>query len=193
MKKYLVIVGALVSAFFMAAPALAATTVSIDQNPVPIPTSGTNTTVNVSWTGLPAGTRVFITQCFKPVSDPTFDPFASCSNLSEVTVNPSDNPGSGTTSFPVFYGPEPSGDDSWGCFGAGDTAPSGIAKNTTCYIRVTDNAETNLTDQQSVAFTFGPSTPVPESHLPIALPLVGVAVAGASLEVMRRRRTRTAV
>ncbi len=129
--------------------------------PNPIPTNGasasTGATINVSlcYAGLPANKRLFITECNESTSTLGFDPFENCSNLSEVTVNPSDDAtGTGRVTFPAFYGPEPSGDDSWGCFRAGDTAPAGITKNTTCYVRITDDTETNLTDQQSVAVTF---------------------------------------
>jgi hypothetical protein len=199
MKKRLAVVGALAATFLMAVPALAAAS-TITPNPITIGSSDTTTNVAVNWTGLPAATRVFITECFKPTTDPTFDPFASCSNLSELTVNPSDNAGSGTVQFPVFKGAEPTGDDSWGCFAIGETPPAGIQAFNTCYIRITDTAETNLTDQQSIPFTFdvsgGTVTPppsVPESSLPIALPLLGVAAAGATLVAMRRRRTQAVV
>jgi hypothetical protein len=201
MKKRLAVVGALAAVFTMAFPALAgATTATISPNPIKLGASDTSANVTVSWTGLPTTTRVFITECFKPVTDPTFDPFASCSNVSEVTVNPLSNPGTGSVAFAAFKGAEPSGDDSWGCFAAGETPPAGIQAFNTCYIRVTDTSETNLTDQTSTAFTFdtsgGTVTPppdVPESSLPIALPLLRVAAAGATLVAMRRRRTRVVV
>jgi hypothetical protein len=199
MKKPSAIAGVILAGVILVAtPALAAAS-TIAPNPVTVAASDTTKTVTVTYSGIPANKRLFLTVCYLPTTDSHFDPFASCSNLSEVTVNPSDNPGSGTVQFAVFHGAEPSGDDSWGCFGSGETAPAGITKNTTCYVRITDDSEINLTDQQSIPFTFdvgGTVTPppsVPESSLPIALPLLGVAAAGATLVAMRRRRTRAAV
>jgi len=110
--------------------------------------------VQFSWNGLPANKRGFITQCRKSNSDPTFVFEADCSNLSEIQINPVDQPGYGTVTFPVFHGAEPSGDADWGCFAASETAPSGITKLTTCYLRITVESESNKTDAQVRPITF---------------------------------------
>lgn len=207
MKKHLAVIGALFVAVFLGmTPALAAaaTVLTIDNATVPIPSAADNNlaTVNLTYSGLPTGKRLFFEQCFLPTTDPTFDPTASCSLFSEVTTDPGANTtGSGTLAFQVFHGKEPSGDDRWGCYATNETPPANVTAYNTCYIRVTDDSEANTTDQKSVAFSFAagtggggnPPPDVPESSLPIALPLVGVAVVGASLVAMRRRRTRAVV
>jgi len=206
MKKHLAVIGALFVAVFLGmTPALAAaaTVISIDNAVVPIPSADANNlaNVNITYSGLPVGKRLFFEQCFLPTTDPTFDPTASCSLFSEVTTDPGANTtGAGTLSFPVFHGKEPSGDDRWGCYATDETAPANVTGYNTCFIRVTDDSEANTTDQKSVAFGFAtggggvtPPPDVPESSLPIALPIVGVAVVGASLLAMRRRRSRAVV
>ena len=186
MKKILAVLAAATTLLvFTGGSAMAATTVS--PNPVPVSSGQLSVNVSVGWTQ-PANKRIFITQCYENSSSPTFDYNVSCSNDSELPINPA-NVTSGTTSFPLFRGQEPTGDIKWGCFAPGDTAPAGITKYTTCYIRVTNDTESNLTDQQFTSFTFSElGAPVPETRYAIALPIVAAAVAAGALVLQRRRR-----
>ena len=45
----------------------------------------------------------------------------------------------------------------WGLFGAGETAPGGVTKYTTGYLRFTTGTPSNTTDQQFIPFTFSVS------------------------------------
>ncbi len=175
-------------------PASAA--VTITPNPVPVTSTDTTKNVTVTYTGLTApaaGRRVFVLQCKKPTTDPTFQTGFDCANLSEITLNPEDF-GKPIT-FPVFRGPSPDGDADWGCFAPGDPTPAGISaagKLTTCYLRVTADAESNNTDQQSTPFTFtssGTPAPVPEANLAVLLPITALIVGGGVLFLQRRRRS----
>lgn len=163
--------------------------VSITPNPIPVSPGQTSADVTLNYSGLPAFKRLFVLQCFKPHSDPTFSYLSDCSNLSEITVNPVDNPtGNGALTIPVFRGPEPSTDVDWGCFAEGDTVPSGYTRYTTCYLRITADTASNNIDAQSVAFTFTEQDPViPESPLTIALPILAAAVLGGGILINRRR------
>jgi hypothetical protein len=172
-------------------PAGAAT--SITPNPIPVSPGQQFATVTFTYSGLPANKRLFITQCRKPHSDPTFNPFNDCSNLSEITINPVDNPtGSGTYAVDVFRGAEPSTDVLWGCFAPGDSTPAGYERYDTCYLRITADTQANNIDAQSSAFTFVVEDPeIPEAPLAIALPLLAAAVIGGGI-LISRRRTATA-
>lgn len=168
-------------------PAGAAT--SITPNPIPVSPGQTSANVTLTYSGLPAMKRLFILQCFKPHTDPTFSYLSDCSNLSEVTVNPVDNPtGNGSIEIPVFRGAEPSEDVQWGCFAPGDSVPSGYTRYDTCYLRITADTASNNVDAQSSAFTFTAQDPViPESPLTVALPLLAAAVIGGGILINRRR------
>lgn len=95
----------------------------------------------------------YIYQCYRGGADPLFDPISSCSNLSEFRSNPNASP-TQTNPYTVFYGTETTGDESWGCFKPGDTAPAGITKYTTCYLRFVPNQVLNTTDHLFVPITF---------------------------------------
>ncbi len=172
----------------MMGPASAAAPV-ITPNPIQVTTGQNKVTVDVTFT--PTTKRIFVLQCFADGSDPNFDYASKCSNLSEYTQNVDQNP-SGKFKFDVFRGPEPSGDETWGCFAAADPAPLGITKNTTCYLRLTTESEGNTTDQVFTPFTFAVSNPViPEVPLAVMLPILALAVFGGGLYLQRRRRPAT--
>ena len=95
--------------------------------------------------------RLFVQQCFRAVTDPLFQlgncqPYTTYNPLAVSTA---------VVSTPITYGHEPSGDENWGCYKSTDTAPPGVTKYTTCYLRITDDTFTNVADQVSVPFTFG--------------------------------------
>lgn len=175
------------SALAIAVPASAA--VSVTPNPISVSPGQADASVTINYSGLPANKRLFISQCRKPHSDPTFNFLDDCSNLSEVTINPVDNPtGNGSAEFTVFRGEEPSGDVTWGCYADSDTAASGFDKLTTCYLRITADTQSNNIDAQSAAFTFVEDDPViPEAPLAIALPLLAAALLGGGIFINRRR------
>src|SRR4029077_20066779 len=122
----------------LAVPASAASTVTVSPNPLPMTPSQTTATVTVSWQGQTPRTLMFVEICKKSISDSTFQEPFDCSLLSEI--NPNGTPdGANSVQFDVFRGETPDGDSGWGCFAEGDTAPAGIQKFTTCYVRVTNN------------------------------------------------------
>ena len=180
-----------------AIPASAAGTGTISPNPVAVTGGQPSATVTVNWSGLQnPGHKLFITQCKKIESDPTFDYANDCSNLSEILVNASANPGGAASkAFSVFRGENPDGDSGWGCFASGDTIPAGVTSFTTCYVRVTEDAESNTSTDFSIPFTFDASTGgnLPESSTAILLPVTAGGVLAAAWLLQRRRRTNASI
>jgi hypothetical protein len=126
--------------------------VALVPNPIAIATVGGTANGTVYWNGQAPNKLMFISLCVKSISDATFSAALDCAPLSEL--NPNGTPsGSGSATFEVFRGAEPSGDLNWGCFAAGDTAPAGITKATTCYVRVTNNNVNNKDAAVEQAFT----------------------------------------
>ena len=142
-------------------PAGAAGGVTISPDPVPVALNGA-TTATVRWTGQKPRTLIFVRLCNRSITDPTFNEALDCSLLSEVTPNGTPD-GSGSVAVSVFRGPEPGGDNAWGCFAAGDVPPPGISASTTCFVRVTNNVVSNKDDDVEVPYTIanGPAAPVP--------------------------------
>jgi hypothetical protein len=108
--------------------------------------------VTVNWTGQTPNRLMFVSLCVKSNSDATFTSALDCAPLSELNPNGTAS-GNGSVTFEVFRGAEPSGDLNWGCFAAGDTAPAGILKATTCYVRVTNTSVGNKDAAVETAFT----------------------------------------
>ena len=130
--------------------------VALVPNPIAVATVGGTANGTVYWNGQAPNTLMFISLCVKSISDATFSAALDCAPLSEL--NPNGTPsGSGSATLEVFRGPEPSGDLNWGCFAASDVAPAGIQKNTTCYVRVTNNVVSNKDAAQELAFTIVPN------------------------------------
>ena len=169
----------------MAAPA-GASTVTVTPNPVTVTPNQTTANVTASWTGLTANTLGFVDICKKSITDPTFDVSADCGAYSQI--NPNGNPsGSNSAVLEVFRGQDPAG-EAWGCFAAGDTAPAGVTKYTTCYVRVTDNNMFNNDNDSETAFTFSVSSgDVPEAPLTILLPVLGTLAALGGFFLIRRQ------
>jgi len=113
--------------------------VVLAENPVTGVALGCEKPVVVTWTGQAPGQLIYVDICRKPTADPTFQPGEDCAPLS--SFNPNGTPtGSGSAVVSIFRGPEPSTDLPWGCFRATDVAPAGVQRNTTCYVRVTNNS-----------------------------------------------------
>jgi len=108
--------------------------------------------VKVYWNNQRPNQLVYVDICARPSSSPGFSTGLDCAPLSEVNVNGTAT-GRGVTDLLVFRGPETSGDLRWGCFAPGDTAPVGILKLTTCYVRVTTGQLSNNADAREAAFT----------------------------------------
>ena len=198
LRKLMASAGAVVAVLALSAiPASAAGTGTVSPNPVSVTGGQTSATVTVNWSGLQnPGHKLFITQCKKIESDPTFSFATDCSNLSEVPINASANPGGASSStFSVFRGENPDGDSGWGCFAAGDTIPAGVTSFTTCYIRVTEDAESNTSTDFSIPFTFAASSggTLPETSMAVLLPLTAGGVILAGWLIQRRRRTPAAI
>lgn len=122
-------------------------------NPVPVSATDTEKTVTVYWNGQAANKRGFIHMCRKPQSDPTFNYLSDCSNYSEVTVNPVDQPGFGSTSFVVYHNND-TDEAGWSCNAPGVTPALGVTAYTTCWVRFTNDTANNNVDAQSQPFTF---------------------------------------
>ncbi len=135
-----------------AAPSAGTGGVTIRPDPVVIARSGGTAAATVAWTGQEPRTLVFVRICRTSVSDPEFDEALDCSLLSEVTPNGTPD-GSGSVQMDVFRGPAPEGDTGWGCFAPEDEAPPGVQKNTTCYVRVTNDVVSNAEDARDTPFT----------------------------------------
>jgi hypothetical protein len=197
-KRMAALLPAVAATLMVAAGPVGATVDLTPASPVPVEAGATSVPLTVKWSGLPVGDpngrRIFITQCKKIPSDPTFVFAIDCSNISEVTLNPDQNVGGHgqTTEFSAFHGTEPTGDESWGCFAPGETPPAGITAITTCYVRVTQDSEQNTSDQQftPLSFTIAPPAVTPEVSNAILLPVTAaVIIAGAGFGLSRRRRS----
>ena len=216
LRKMMVALGlAATGLALLAGPASAAGTGSATPNPVPVPAIDTNVgytvkaaATTVSWSAMATGKPVYISICRRAQTDPNFVSFGdSCSNLSEVIVSAAfQTNGAGSKAIPVFRGENPDGDSGWGCYAAGDTAPVGVEKLTTCFIRVASDAETDATFAYTIPFTItneattstttttvpgggGPDPVVPEASNVIFLPVVAGGVALLAVGVQRRRRS----
>jgi hypothetical protein len=186
-KPFAALLGGIVAVVMFGS--VASASVTIPQNPIPISSGASSVTVNVNYSGLTPNTAIFVHQCKKIPSDPTFDFTKDCSIISQFQINPASNTGSGSLQYTLFRGDEPSGDQPWGCYAPGDTPTTGYTNFSTCYIRITTDSAANNAQAQGLAFTFTvQGAPVPESPLTIALPLVGASVIGAAFVMNRRRR-----
>ena len=192
----------------IAVPAGAAGTGSVAPNPVQIAAGSTTGTATVSWSGMQTGPPVYLSICRRAQTDPLFvDYGTSCSNLSEVIVSAAfQSGGAGSKALNTFFRAEnPDGDSGWGCFAPGDTAPAGVEKLTTCYVRVASAAESDTTYAFTMPFTLtdasGPTTTVPatttttvtpvvpEASNVVLLPVVAGGIALLAFAVQRRRKS----
>lgn len=110
--------------------------------------------VKVYWNNQKPNQLVYVDVCARPSSSPGFSTGLDCAPLSELNINGTPT-GKGVADLLVFRGPETSGDLNWGCFAPGDTAPAGILKLTTCYVRVTSGQLSNNADAREAPFTIG--------------------------------------
>jgi hypothetical protein len=179
------LLGAFVASF--AAPAGALGSVTVNPNPVSFTTTQTEATATVNWTGQKPNKLMFISICKKSISDPTFTAALDCSALSELNPNGTPN-GGGTAQLTVFRGENPDGDTGWGCFAEGDTAPQGVTKFTTCFVRVTNDSINNKDDATQTAFTLSVGGDVvPEAPLGVIIPVIGAVMVAGAFMVLRRR------
>jgi hypothetical protein len=153
--RAVVVLAVLASGAWSAAPAGATPSVSLSVDRVPVARGGF-APVTVHWSGQRPGTLILIRICATSIASPTFDEALDCSLLSEITPNGTAD-GAGSATVQVFRGPEPGGDDAWGCFAAGDVAPPGIRPATTCYVRVTNDVVSNMDDDAEAPFTIVPA------------------------------------
>jgi hypothetical protein len=171
----------------LAGTSSAASTVTVTPNPIPVTSNQTDAPITVNWTGQAPDTLMFIEICGKSISDATFNVALDCSSLSEQTPNGTAD-GSGSYQLDAFRGEAPEGDLGWGCFAPGDTAPEGVTKYTTCYVRVTNNSKNNKLDAAEQAFTFKVGgDEIPEAPLGVMLPVAAGLVAVGGFLFLRRR------
>jgi hypothetical protein len=180
--------GALLLGLSLVPSAGAQSSVTVAPNPVAFAPGQTSATATVNWSGQTPNQLIYVDICRKLTSDPTFQPGLDCAPLS--SINPNSTPtGAGSTQLEIFRGPDPSGDLDWGCFAPGDTAPAGIQKNTTCYVRVTNTSLFNNTAAVDAPFTIVESGGViPEAPVTILLPVVGALVLLGGFVLLRRRQ-----
>lgn len=188
MKKLL---GMLTAAFFatMLFAGAAGASVVVTPNPIPVADNQTSVTTTVNFAQPPANQNTFVMQCKKDPADATFDAITDCSNFTTIQLNP--NPASLSLQFSVFRGLEPSGDQLWGCFKAGDSVPAGVDAYNQCWIRVAYNTVTNNGNDEFVPFTFS-GAQVPEAPVAVLLPVFAAAVLGGGV-FLQRRRNQTAL
>ena len=162
-------------------------TVTVTPNPIPMTPDQKSATVTVKWTGQKPNTLMFVVVCGKSINDPTFNVALDCATLTLLTPNGTPT-GANQLQLDVFRGAETSGDNPWGCFAPGDTAPAGITKYTTCYVRVTNNVISNKDDAAEAPFTFEVGgAVVPEAPIGILLPVFGALAAFGGFFFLRRR------
>jgi len=180
--------GALLVSLALAPSAGAQLSGSIAPNPVAFAPGQAEAPVTVTWSGQAPNKLIYVDICKKLSNDATFQPGQDCAPLS--SINPPQTPtGSGTSAYTVFRGPDPSGDQPWGCFAADDVAPPGIEKFTTCYVRVTNNTLFNNTQAFDIPFTIVESGGViPEAPVAILLPVIGALVLIGGFVLVRRRQ-----
>ncbi|MFM7068853.1 MAG: hypothetical protein ACKOYM_05260, partial [Actinomycetes bacterium] len=128
--RAIAVLGLLTAVLLAAAgPANALGTVTLNPNPVVFTSSQIEATATVNWSGQPANKLMFVDICKKSIADPTFNVALDCGAYSQI--NPVGTAsGAGSTALTVFRGQDPAG-EAWGCFAAGDQAPSGVTKFTT--------------------------------------------------------------
>jgi hypothetical protein len=126
--------------------------VALVPNPIAVATLGGTANGTVYWNGQPANKLIFIDICRKSIDDASFDNALDCAPLSQLVRNGTSS-GNGSATLKVFRGEEASGDLGWGCFKSTDTAPAGVQKNTTCYVRVANDSAANTTGDVEQAFT----------------------------------------
>lgn len=132
----------------------AAESIKLEPTPIPVTKDATSVAVNLCFNQASSrGKRTFALQCRSDPTAPEFDAGLQCSNLSEVTWNSVES-NTANVSFPVFHGREPSGDSSWGCFAPGEKPPAGVTAVPTCFIRFTNDSESNTADVLSVPIEF---------------------------------------
>lgn len=218
LKKIMVSAGA--AAIVAAAtvmPAGAQETTFLSDNPIPMPAINAadgytwkNDGVVVNYRNMKPNTMMFVTICRRDQNDPKFGTWSSsCSNLSEIVVNPSSvGDGNGSMTFPIFRGDNPDGDATWGCYAEGDTAPAGVEKITTCYVRLASGTQSDKSYSHTIPFTItddgnvettttttpggvdpgDPDPVIPEAGTVIALPIIAGGIAAVALGAQRRRR-----
>jgi len=166
----------------------AATTTNVTPNPVTVAPDQTTANVTVNWTGATTRTLMFLDVCKKSITDASFDFALDCGAFSGTTPNGTVS-GSGSSVLEVFRGQDPAG-EAWGCYAPDDTAPAGVTKYTTCYVRVTDNVQSNNDNDSQQAFTFVESSgAIPEAPLTVLLPVVGLLAAMGGFVLVRRNQT----
>ncbi len=147
-------------------------------NPTQVSTDGTR--VRVSWSGMTAGSSIWIQQCDN-VTGIAYDQSTDCSQLSatehqgQYNANGSGSTGTtgvstgGNPDFAVFVGAEKSGDLGWGCSKDGTAAGTmvGTVKMyNPCRIRVSESTVQNTTNEFFITITF---IPVPPPRLPTSI------------------------
>ena len=167
-RKLLVSLGVAAMGLAIALPAGASGTGSVSPNPVPIPAIGASgftyktDAATVNWAAMNTGKPVYISICRRAQSDPQFVDFGtSCSAVSEIIVSAAfQTNGAGSKAIKMFRGENPDGDSGWGCYAASDTAPAGVEKLTTCYVRIASDSESDTTYAQTLPFTISNGTMV---------------------------------
>ncbi len=161
--------------------------------------------VRVAWSGLGAGKPVFIQQCNNDTGA-AYDQFVDCSLISAQERNGTkyNGAGSGATGatdasgdnpdYPVFTGPEITGDLGWGCGPQGTpegTLVDGVKLYNPCRIRVTDSSLNTMTNEffLPISFQAGPAPVIPEAKVAALLPVGGALILGTAFLVVRRRHS----
>ena len=158
--------------------------------PAVVSDSAARSIIRVDSTGLniAGGTTSNYQQCWRSDTDPAFNQENDCSAFT-ADAGIISATGTATKNFEVFNGNEPNF-ELWGC------GPLSTAANTqsTCYIRVTPNDVTSISNDQFVSFTFGPVAPpdVPEVPLNVLLPVSAAAILGAGFLIARKRSSQMA-
>lgn len=127
--------------------------VQITPSPIPVGANETSVEVTVTWSGQPAGKRLFVSMCRRAHDDPKFSWIQDCAPQTEVTVNPVDQPGSGSLSFTLLHNNDMD-ELGWSCNAPGVAPAEKVQALETCYVRVTNDAQANETDARSAQFSF---------------------------------------
>jgi hypothetical protein len=204
LKKALAVAGVGVAgALLTAAPAFAGSITAPSGNPTSWPGDGSGNPQyqDVSFSGMPANSNVFIEQCdgVDPTT-PGWDTADHCDVGTSPAAVIADGSGAGTFQasdanrhFKPFKGVGPS--DTFACKAPGEADPpnpDGVPVYTNCRIRVATNPVSNTSDQAFLVMTLptGQEPPPDTPEVPFAALLpIGALGVGGSYFVIRKRRT----
>jgi hypothetical protein len=193
-KRLAAAIGAVLLVGGVATSAYAASQLSANTVPADAAPGDPGLNLTVTSTGLTNAfsTTVFYQQCWRSTAAPfpgapAFNPDTDCSAFNQLIGN-IDASGNASTVFTVFNGNEFLQGD-WACGPGTASNPSSAPTIVqTCYVRVVPGTQTNVAQQEFLAYSYVPRAQVPEVPLNILLPLSAAGILGVGFLVARKRQ-----